>query len=196
MFSYWPDGLEVSDFQSPNEILIDAQSEWESNSGGVLTLILQKGESKSGYDMTFVHAKHVPGNRTASLFSVVSRKGNPYPVRLQPKDDELPNFFKKSYRTQNLSHIASAVKLATEWQEEKEVQNRWVADTPGEFREKLEEVFNLGSIKSEILNLVSSDGEHPDADSKARKDDETDNEREFPNANEGTDEGQQIGEPD
>lgn len=165
MSKYWPDGLELSDTQSPIEILRDAQTEWESSSGGALALILQEAESKSGYDMIVVHAKHVASNRTAALFSVVSRKGNPYPARLQPKDDQLPNFFKKSYKTQSLSSLASMSAVIGQLNEEKWVNNDWVADTPGEFREKLEGVFNLGNIKSEILNLISSTGVRKCADS-------------------------------
>ncbi|MEQ9617086.1 MAG: hypothetical protein RLN60_03530 [Phycisphaerales bacterium] len=166
MSKYWPVGLELSDTQSPLEILHDAQAEWESNSSGVLALIIQEAESQSGYDMIVIHAKHVSSNRTASLFSVVSRKGHPYPARLQPKGDELPNFFKKCYKTRNLSSLAAIGDVMGHLSEERWVNNKWVADTPSEFREKLEEVFNLGDIKSEILNLISADG--------VRKDDKTD----------------------
>lgn len=166
MSKYWPDGFELSDTQSPIEIIRDAQTEWESSSGGVLALILQEAESQSGYDMIVIHAKHVASNRTASLFSVVSRKGNPYPARLQPKDDQLPNFFKKSYKTSNLSSLAAiSSSVIRQLNEEKWVTNEWVADTPGEFRDKLEKVFNLGNIKSEILNLITSNGARNEADS-------------------------------
>lgn len=164
MSKYWPEGLELSDTQSPVEILRDAQTEWESSSGGVLALILQEAESQSGYDMIVIHAKHVPSNRTASLFSVVSRKGIAYPARLQPKDEQLPNFFKKSYKTQTLS-FPIAGSIIRQLNEERCVNNEWVADTPGEFRDKLEDVFNLGNIKSAILNLITSDGARNDADS-------------------------------
>jgi hypothetical protein len=159
MSKYWPDGIELKDTQSPNKILKDAKAEWTANSDGLLELLLQEAESKSGHDMIIVHAKHMPSNRTASLFSVVCRKGQPYPARLQPKDDEMPDFFKKSYKTKNLGAIGAmgvAYQQFANVGDEKWVENHWVADTPTEFREKLEEVFNLGNIKSEILNLISS----------------------------------------
>lgn len=35
-------------------------------------------------------------------------------------------------------------------------ENPWVSDTPSEFRKKLIEAFNLGSVKTKILNLASS----------------------------------------
>ncbi|MGD0384459.1 MAG: hypothetical protein ABSA77_13140, partial [Thermoguttaceae bacterium] len=97
MTDFWPNGLELSDTQSPMDILYDARRNWESESKGLLTLILQTAKSKSKNDMIIVHAKHVPSDRTASLFSVVCRPGAPYPARIQPRDDAVPDFFKKSY---------------------------------------------------------------------------------------------------
>ena len=155
MSRYWPDGLELSDTDSPMEILRNAQDDWETSGGGVLALVLQETQSQSGYEMIVVHAKHVTSNRTASLFSVLSRKDNPYPVRLQPKEDELPKLFRQSYKTTKSNPFAALTQL----KEEKWVTNEWVADTPGEFRIKLEEAFNLGNIKSEILNLISVAGD-------------------------------------
>lgn len=148
MSKYWPDGIELTDAQSPIEILHVAKSEWSTNSGGLLDLILQEAQSKSGNDMVVVHAKHIPSSRTASLFSVVCRKGQPYPATLQPKEDDLPNIFKKS-RKVSRGLIAPS--------KEEMVSNPWVADTPIEFRKKLEEVFNLGIVKSEVFNLISSE---------------------------------------
>jgi hypothetical protein len=161
MTNFWPHGLELSDTQSPMDILNVAQANWESESKGLLTLVLQTAESKSGYDMIIVHAKHVPSNRTASLFSVVCRPGAPYPARIEPRDDTVPDFLKKSYYQPPVNFMPSLV-LKTEGQT---VQNYWVADTPSEFRGKLQEVFNLGIVKSEVLSLavfnsVSDESEH------------------------------------
>jgi hypothetical protein len=155
MTNYWPQGLDLIDAKTPFEILCEAQTEWKSSSGGVLKLILQIAESQAGHHMIVVHAEHVASNRTASLFSVISRKSHPYPARLQPKDEELPNFFKKSYKTQNFSAMASIPALMNQSKEEWR-ENEWVAETPSEFRIKLQDVFNLGNIKSIILNLLSS----------------------------------------
>ena len=53
------------------------------------------------------------------------------------------------------------------------MKNEWVAETPGEFRNKLREAFNLGIVKSEVLSLFSSKSV-PDgvdlADSESMKD--------------------------
>ena len=152
MSKYFPVGLKLDDRQTPMEILQDAQSDWEAESDGLVTLILQTAKSKSDDDMILVHAKHVPSNRTVSLFSLVYRPGNPYPVRIQPKDDELPKFLRKSYHEPGFANalgIAAAANI-----QGRTVTNEWVSETPSEFRNKLSEVFNLGIVKSEVLNLV------------------------------------------
>lgn len=158
MARYWPGQFEVSDTQSPLEILEDALKDWESSSGGILTLVFQEGESKSGDDLTVVHAKHTPSNRTATLFSVVSRKDLPYPVRLFPKSEELPRIFKKSYIEESgpiISALAPSFGSGIGGTSPRLVKNEWVADTPGEFRELLEKAFNAGTVQSEVLNLIS-----------------------------------------
>ena len=164
MADFWPSGLELTDSQSPIEILQEAQRDWESSSGGVMALVLQSAESDSGNDMIIVHAKHLPSNRTASLFSVVFRPANPYPVTIQPKDDELPDFLKKSYYVPGHDPVGSLLaRSSLPSVEGRTVTNQWVSDTPSEFREKLREVFNLGLARSEVVNLaceVSAAGVH------------------------------------
>lgn len=150
MSNFFPVGLKLDDTKSPMEILHDAQQDWETESGGLLTLVMQNAKSKSGNDMIIVHAKHIPSNRTISLFSVVSRPGHPFPLTIQPKEDELPKFLRKSYKEEIRFN---ALQYIQEFQS-RTIENEWVADTSTEFRNKLIEVFNLGTIKSEVLNLV------------------------------------------
>jgi hypothetical protein len=149
MSGFWPTGLDISDTAPPTAILKTAQGEWETKSGGVLTLVLQEAESESGNTMIIVHAKYIPGNRTATLFSVVHRPNAPYPVTIQAEKEDLPEFLKKSYRKPDLGDIASIGMYG------QEIQNKWVSDTPSEFRSKLEEAFNLGSVKRVVLSLIS-----------------------------------------
>ncbi len=151
MSNYWPNGLELSDTQSPLQILATAQEDWKTGSAGVLTLVLQEAKSQSGNDMIIVHAKHVPSNRTATLFSVVHRPNAPYPATIQPKDNDVPNVLKKSYYRPGLGDAAIGIGMT----KGRNVTNTWVSDTPSEFRAKLEEVFNLGTVKCEIFSLVS-----------------------------------------
>lgn len=153
MSVFWPSDIDLSDTQSPREILQAAQEDWHTGSQGLMELILQDAQSQSGNPMIIVHAKHIPSNRTSKLLSIVYRHENPYPLTIQPEDENLPRFLKKSYFQRSAANtLATAVNLGIV---EGEVLNQWVADTPAEFREKLEEAFNLGSIKSKILNLAS-----------------------------------------
>lgn len=155
MSNFWPEGIELSDTQSPKEILQSAQVEWQTGSDGVMELVLQDAKSKSGNSMIIVHAKHIMSNRTATLFSIVCRPNHPYPVMIQPKDEDLPDFLKKSYYEPGLSGLAN-INTSLFGTQGKKISNEWVADTPPEFRKKLADAFNLGIIKSEILNLASS----------------------------------------
>lgn len=153
MSNFWPDDFEVKDTQSPREILKAAQEEWQTKSDGIMDLVLQDAESKSGNPMIIVHAKHLTSNRTVTLFSIIHRPNRPYPATIQPKEDDLPRFLKKSYYKPS-ANVTSALDTLTRMQGET-VSNEWVSATPSEFRKKLAEVFNLELIKSEILNLLS-----------------------------------------
>ena len=149
MSTFWPSDLEVKDTHSPMEILQEALRDWETNTDGLMTLVLQPTKSTYGDEMIIVHAKYVPSNRTASLFSVLHRPSNPYPVTILPRDDELPDYLKKTYRKPG--PFSRVVPIVVEG---RTVTNDWVADTPLEFRAKLEKAFNLSVVKSEVLNLA------------------------------------------
>lgn len=160
MSKFFPVGIQLNDTQTPIEILQDAVRDWETESEGQLTLILQTGTATDGDDMIFVHGKHVPSNRTITLFSVVFRPGGPYPARIQLKTNELPTYYRKSYFQPGL---VDGLTLKADMQG-RTVTNEWVAETPSEFRTKLVNAFNLGVVKSEILNLLCG---APQPDSEA-----------------------------
>jgi hypothetical protein len=149
---FWPSGLDLSDTSSPLEILQSAQQEWTEHSGGLLGLVIQEAESASGNHLLILHAKHVPSNRTVTLFSVVHRVDAPYPAKIQPRDNELPDILKKSYYQPGFTELTTAGFALSQG---RKVTNKWVCDTPSEFRSQLKDVFNLGSVKSEVLSLVS-----------------------------------------
>jgi hypothetical protein len=174
MSSFWPEGVELSDTQSPKDILKTAQEEWQTASDGILDLILQDAESKSGNSMIIVHAKNVATNRTATLFSIVHEPKKPYPLTIQLEKENLPTFLKKSYYTkdsqfpvglqaildydpiQQFNARPNPFANRTSRLDVKPVVNKWVSDTPSEFREKLSEAFNLGIVKRVILNLAAA----------------------------------------
>jgi hypothetical protein len=146
MSSFWPDGLQLSDTQSPRDILKTAQEDWQTNTDGIMELVLQDAQSEAGNSMIIVHAKHTANKRTATLFSIIYEDGKPYPVAIQLKSEDLPSFLKKTPKGYRLSTLDT-------WDLS---GNRWISDTPSEFRKKLTDAFNLGIVKREILNLASS----------------------------------------
>jgi hypothetical protein len=184
MSNFWPSGIELSDTQSPKEILKNAQEDWRTSSDGVMELVLQDALSESGNPMIIVYAKHVVYNRTATLLSVVHQPEKPYPVTIQPTDESLPNFLKKSYHERSLSDgvlgssrlsLSETMLEAISGKQPKSIENRWVSDTPSEFRVKLAEAFNLGITKRSILNLASNNTDnmsHIDEESSEDSDEE------------------------
>ena len=162
MSNFWPSDLNIKDTQSPMEILQVAQNDFQTESQGLITLIMQIAKSQSGNDMIIVHAKHVPSNRTRTLFTVVHRPNSPYPASIVPRDEKLPNFLKKSYYKAGILERTAPDFMTSG----SEVENKWVCDTPSEFRSKLREVIELGSTKADILNLLSND-DSDDTDSSA-----------------------------
>ncbi len=81
-----------------------------------------------------------------------NRRNTPYPVSIQPQEEKMPNFLKKSYYEPGGTEDYDVDYMPGEGYT---VSNPWVADTPAEFRERLAEVFNLGVTKSIVINLAS-----------------------------------------
>ena len=165
MSIFWPEGLSVSDIQSPYEILENAREEWKTESKGVLTLVLQLSDADEGNSTITVHAKHVSTNRTSTLFSVIHRLNEPYPAVIKPYCKTLPNILKKSYYQPGMN---DSEKYGEEFFIGGTVTNKWVSDTPSEFREKLADAFNLSEVKAAVLSLTSRRGPIND-DNNARQ---------------------------
>lgn len=147
---FWPSNFNLEDTSSPHEIIESARQEWEKQSKGVLSLIIHETESANNTPLLIVYAKHVPSDRTKLVFTVGHRPESYYPARIHPKEEDLPNAFKKTYYKPGLGEMRVAMGIGGET-----ITNQWVCDTPSEFRLKLKELFNLGTMKSAILNLVS-----------------------------------------
>jgi hypothetical protein len=154
MSEFWPSGLEMTDSLSPREILGEADREWTDRSGGVLRLVVQETVSTSKNQILIVHARHVPTNRTIALFSIVHRPLAVYPVSIQPKDDQLPGFLRKSYYEPGIADLnLSATNILAP--KGRHITNEWVCDTPSEFRSKLRQAFNQETVKSDLITLMS-----------------------------------------
>ena len=154
MNSYWPKGLDLCDVQSPDEILKNARDEWDKNSDGVLTLVFQNSISQDKNAMIIVHAKHIPSNRTATLFTVIHRPIAPYPATILIISEALPYCLKREYYRPGMQDSFMPLDLEGET-----VTNPWVSETPAEFRTKLSEAFNQSIVKTIIFGLAT--GEAP-----------------------------------
>ena len=150
MSSFWPKDLSLDDTQSPYEVLLIAREEWEDKSAGAMTLVLERGAFEDGNTIILVYAKHVASNRTATLLSVVHRPKEPYPATIQPRKEELPDILRRSHYQTALAEGFAAMALRGQM-----VENKWVCDTPSEFREKLIKALNLPSVKTAVLSLAS-----------------------------------------
>ena len=155
MSEFWPEDLDLNDTQSPLEILESARDEWANESGGTLNLVLQKTTSTDDNTCIVVHALHPASNRTAALLSVFHRPGSPYPTTISLRKDELPKVLQSSYYEPSIVDMAGGLTGILAGKSGKVVQNQWVSNTPGEFREKLKRALRDGSIKSHILNLFA-----------------------------------------
>jgi hypothetical protein len=153
MSNFWPSDLDISDTVTPREILKTAKDDWLTGSNGVMDLVLQDAKSKSGNPIIIVHAKHVPSNRTVTIFTIIFRPNKPYPVTIELEQEDLPAFLKKSYSRPSAMDFTTAV-LGAKGQA---VSNPWVAETPAEFRKKLADALNSGAIKGQIINLLSDE---------------------------------------
>lgn len=158
MSDFWPSGLDMQDTASPELILSAASKEWSERSGGVLNLVIQDTVSQGDDRLLIVHAKHVPSNRTVTLFSVLHRPNAPYPARIYPAKDPVPSHLKKTYYEPGAGDFQLSVRLRGG-----NVTNPWVCDTPTEFRNGLNEVFNQGVVKSEVISLVAGATSPPEA---------------------------------
>lgn len=164
MSRFWPEGLSVSDVQSPYEILESAREEWESESEGILTLVLQLSDADEGNSTITVYAKHIPSNRTSTLFAVIHRLNEPYPAVIKPYCKTLPNILKKTYVQPEMNTEKNDSYEYDFLMHKGTVTNRRVSDTPAEFREKLTAYFNLSEVKAAVLSLTSRRGPINDDD--------------------------------
>lgn len=173
MSSYWPRELSLDDAATPLQILEEAEIDWFNSSGGLIALVVQVFlDEVEQVQETIVHAKHSPTNRTSTLLSVKHRPDNPYPVRIYPRGDDIPDSLKKTYRKSNFASLAAAVGGGIS-PEGKTVKNPWVADTPAEFRVQLAKALSLGEVKSAIVNLTAATAEAIDPEHRAIEGDDS-----------------------
>lgn len=148
MRDLWPDDIKSEDIISPEEILNHQASRLEARTNGLLTGQVVKLAGKDRLVLGFEIEAPRAGRRVR-LFEVQHRLEFGYPAKVIPPES-LPDFLKDQvYRPPSLG----LPQLAFEGRWEK---NEWVASSPTEFTNKVEEVLASAAVKAIVLSLLSS----------------------------------------
>jgi hypothetical protein len=148
----WPADIRAEEIIAPEEILRFQAESLTARTNGLLVGHIAKlvGDDRAvlGFEVEAPRA----GNRVR-LFEVQHRRDFEYPVAIIPPADRLPDFLREHVYRPGLSEAAAAAaSFSTEGQW---VKNEWVATTPGEFTNKVEELLALPSVKGIVLSLLS-----------------------------------------
>jgi hypothetical protein len=163
--SFFPSDLEIANAQSPLDILSEAKNEWDTKGQGIVTLLVDEGRpaSQGDSDLTLIHvyALHIPSERVESLLTVIYASGKPYPARINPEKDDIPEYLRKErfvparksglMPPSILQAISEAIPAHT-------VTEEWVCESPDEFRKQLSKALTLGRVKSAITNIIAASG--------------------------------------
>ncbi len=153
MGSFWPKGIDIKDVAAPYEILQLANQDWLTESEGLLSLVIQEKEPEEGMEEFIVHALHIPSDRSVTLFSVTQLGDTPYPARITLRGDRIPIFLQKEYHRTKKGILADANAL---YESKELIANKWVSETPADFRKHLSEALNSSETKSVVFSLLAS----------------------------------------
>jgi hypothetical protein len=163
--SFFPSDLEITNAQSPLDILSEAKNEWDTKGQGIVTLLVDGGRSAlhGDSDLTLIHvyAMHIPSERVESLLTVIYASGKPYPARISPEKDDIPEYLRKErFVPAKISGLMSPSILNTfrEAIPAHTVSEEWVCESPEEFRKQLSKALTLGRVKSAITNIIAASG--------------------------------------
>ncbi len=144
----WPDDIRSEDVISPEEILDHQAKLLEHKTGGVLVGYVVRHEGKDRVVLGF-EAEVARTGRRVRLFEVQRRLKYEYPAAVEPPDKGLPGFLKKK------TYRGGLVPDALAMTEGKWVENEWVASSPTEFAEMVQEVLGGGVVKGILLSLLA-----------------------------------------
>lgn len=157
--SFFPDDIDLSEIQSPAEILEEAREEWSRRSDGALDLIVVESDmSDNTRSILDVILAHLSSGRQAKLLSIRHVPDQAYPLEIVPESFNYPDYLvKKRFVPARKKTLLgpSILDSLGELIPEHTVTNKWVCETPREFRKMLAEALSLGSVKSLIVNLVA-----------------------------------------
>jgi hypothetical protein len=158
MRDLWPEDIKSEEVISPEEILNHQASRLEARTNGLLVGHVVRHELEDRVVLGF-EVEAPRADSRARLFEVQHRLELDYPAAIVPPDEELPDFLKKRvYRpgTGDLNPVKitetlnSLLSMGGKW-----VENEWVATSPTDFSEKVENLLAHPSVKAIVLSLLS-----------------------------------------
>lgn len=149
MRDLWPDDIKSEDVISPEEILIHQASRLEARTNGLLTGHVVKLAGKDRLVLGFEIEAPRAGRRVR-LFEVQHRLEFEYPAKVIPPEG-LPDFLKDRVYRPGGGVGSLMEELGGKW-----VKNEWIASSPTEFSNKVEEVLASAAVKAIVLSLLSS----------------------------------------
>lgn len=149
MRDLWPEDIQAEVVISPEEILNFQAARLPERTGGRVTAHVVKRTDEDRVVIAFeVEARRAESR--VRLFEVQHRLDFEYPAAIVPPDVPLPDFLKERvYRPGGLGSIGEVTRPG------ESVKNPWVASSPTEFSEKVEELLARPSVKGVVLSLLS-----------------------------------------
>jgi hypothetical protein len=148
--SLWPTDLHTDDVRTPTEILVEQAQLLEKETKGVLQGRVTEPEVEGRKILAFeVVAPRIPV--TTRLFEVQQSPQLEYPVAIIPPNVAIPDYLKREvYRPSGMEAVLAGPVVAGRME-----TNEWVADTPLEFRKKLEKLLSSSGVKAILYSLLA-----------------------------------------
>jgi hypothetical protein len=106
--------------------------------------------TSEGFQVIHAYASHVLSGRSTKLFSVYHRSLAAYPVNIKIDEEDIPTQLQKEYIKINFQPFHRVPEP-----HEEIIENKWVSDSPAEFRRKLSDAFSASTIRAKLINLIA-----------------------------------------
>jgi len=153
---------ETNDVPDPMELLEFQAERLKERTQGRLEVELPVTTSDDRHVIRFV-AVVVSHDYRSTIFEVHYRPGLLLPASFVPPEP-FPAFLREKYTIPAMNSVISNVMSASRvLNTPRTVQNPWVANTPVEFRDKLQELLSSQEVKAQLAALLSMARRPPNA---------------------------------